>query len=759
MKLLAELQKRNVFRVLTGYVVTGWIIMQIADVLVPAMGLPDWTISLLLFLAVIGLPFVIYFSWAFELTPDGLKKESDLPDDYTKPPETAKKLDIVNFSLLVLAIGYLLFNQLTSTDDEQLESNQTAKSNPDSTVPTPSFAVNSGNSIAVLPFENMSSDPEQEYFSDGITEELLNLLAKLPELKVVARTSSFQFKARNDVGIKQIAEQLEVKHVLEGSIRKSNNKVRITAQLIDAESGFHLWSETYDRELDDVFVIQDEISVAIVEALKLPLKIADEPKSITTRLLSTRDISISSEAHDYYLRGLQQLNIKSFDSLERAKHFFEQALLIKPDYFEAKLGLLLTLFNEYEFGKHTTQEQLVKIDNILSPLYVAHPENASVLQYKSRFSYHTLKFDEGRKYQLKALKIDPYNLQAFESFMADSYYGDAELASHFGRDYIQAVFEELVARDPLNWNLYFNNALIQMTLNVDIQAAERNFNRVLEMNPRAANSNFKLAELYALYDGRLVDAIKSLELTIASNPDDPDGAIYTAMHYVSLGDAAKAREYIDLPLALINGRSAEARKVLTQILLLEQRYEEALALIEDTLANDKMIFRRYAKEAIVNMGVYIKLMSETPSDVLKWFESNSPETIAQENLDEYYGDAYADTWLLNTLAYLATQSGDRNRGNKIANKLSLLTESVILTNRPKISPANYYRIAVANAANYSNVKLIDLLRSAVNAGGYQDWRYVLQWMPSLQKLKAEPDYHALIAYLEEEMMRQRQFLE
>ena len=242
MILVSELRRRNVFRMAVLYAVTAWLIMQAAEVVIGLAHLPDWIGPTILGLLAVGFPIALIFSWFYELTPEGISLETDVDRSESMAHVTGRRLDFIVISLLCAAVILFAYDKWWMRGPPE-------------------------KSIAVLAFTNMSNDPEQEYFSDGISEELLNVLAKIPGLRVAARTSSFQFKDENR-DIINIGQQLSVTHVLEGSVRKAGNQLRITAQLIDASNGFHLWSETYDRELANIFALQDEVSAAIVGALE-----------------------------------------------------------------------------------------------------------------------------------------------------------------------------------------------------------------------------------------------------------------------------------------------------------------------------------------------------------------------------------------------------------------------------------------------------------------------------------------------------------
>ncbi len=242
MSLFAELKRRNVFRVGVAYAVAAWLLIQVTDIMVPTLGLPEWIGKATIFLLIIGFVPAIIFAWAFELTPEGIKREKDVDRSQSITAQTGRKLNYAITALLALAVVYLLMDKFSPAEPGADSGPVTAA------VDSTAEPVENLKSIAVLPFVNMSDDAANEYFSDGISEEILNALAKVKDLKVAGRTSSFAFKGENQ-DLRRIGEALGVKHILEGSVRKAGNTVRITAQLVQVDDGFHLWSDTYDREL------------------------------------------------------------------------------------------------------------------------------------------------------------------------------------------------------------------------------------------------------------------------------------------------------------------------------------------------------------------------------------------------------------------------------------------------------------------------------------------------------------------------------
>ncbi len=328
MPLFEELKRRNVFKVAIAYVLLGWAVLQGADFLLDLVEAPVWVIRVFAIAGLVGFPFALFFAWAFELTPEGVKREKDVDRSQSITASTGRKLNGVIIGLLTLVILLLVVERIFFADGAAPPEIAAVAEAPGNAVVQPIQ-----NSVAVLPFVNMSADPDNEYFSEGVAEEILNVLARVPELKVTARTSSFSYKG-SDATIARIARELGVNHVLEGSVRKSGNQVRVTAQLIEAGNDFHLWSETYDRELNDIFAIQDEIAGAIAQALKVRLlPAADQPNLTGTTNL---------EAYELYLQGVNLWHLRTGESLEQALTLFQQAIDLDPGFARAHAYLALT---------------------------------------------------------------------------------------------------------------------------------------------------------------------------------------------------------------------------------------------------------------------------------------------------------------------------------------------------------------------------------------------------------------------------------
>jgi TolB-like protein len=341
MSLFDELKRRNVFRVSIGYIGTAWLLLQVVDLVLDNVNSPDWVVQVFMLALAIGFPLAIFFAWAFEITPEGIKKEKDIDRSQSIVTKTGRKLDFSIMLVMAVALGWFAWDKFATppeTSEMPTAVAQIESATHQETAPEPAAP---GKSIAVLPFANMSDDASNEYFSDGISEEILNALAKVKELKVAGRTSSFAFKGRNE-DLRLIGETLGVSHILEGSVRKAGNKVRITAQLIQVEDGFHLWSDTYDRELTDIFAIQDEIAAAILEQLKTALL---GGQSIATTRADT-------QAYDLYLLARQRIYTRNRLQLESALELLNQALEIDPGFAPAwaQKGITILLLSDRNYG-------------------------------------------------------------------------------------------------------------------------------------------------------------------------------------------------------------------------------------------------------------------------------------------------------------------------------------------------------------------------------------------------------------------------
>ena len=333
MSLLAELKRRNVIRMAGLYLVGAWLLVQVAGTVLPWFAVSASALRGLVLVLAIGFVPALVFAWVFELTPDGIKRDAQVNPMQSIAPQTARRMDRMIIAVLMLALVYFGFDKFVLSPRRETAT-VAAAVNADAAHPAAATqSLVSKKSIAVLPFVDMSQSQDQEYFSEGIAEELLNRLAQLTDLKVAARTSAFQFKGKN-LDVADIGRQLKVSHVLEGSVRKDGTRLRITAQLIDCATGYHLWSETFERDGADVFQVQDEISTAIATALEAKL---------SSRPATTAVKPVDPAAYDDYLQGRAYFARRVGDNLRLAVAAFDRAIARDPSYSPAYSGRAFAL--------------------------------------------------------------------------------------------------------------------------------------------------------------------------------------------------------------------------------------------------------------------------------------------------------------------------------------------------------------------------------------------------------------------------------
>jgi TolB-like protein len=434
MSLFGELKRRNVFRVAIAYLAASWLLIEVAETVFPLFGFGDTPARLAVILLAIGFPLFLVFSWLYEFTPEGLMLEKDLDRTGPAPRAGTTRLDRVIIVLLVLALGYFAVDKFVIEPRRVAEIVEETAQQARSAALVESYGEKS---IAVLPFVNLSADPEQEYFSDGISEEILNLLAQIPELRVISRSSAFSFKGR-DIAIPEVAKQLNVAHVLEGSVRKAGERVRITAQLIEARSDMHLWSQTYDRTLDDIFAVQDEIAAAIGNALKMELALVGGEPARPTAIEAG-----STAAYDAYLQARALMHHRNRDSMEEAVSQLERVVRLDDGFApaHAQLAIATMLLSSYvktdrEAARRTALRHLDRAEVLEPDLAELHAGRALLAQFNNEPGA-TIEHAE------KALASNPNYIDALQWLRI--------ALLRFGRyEKAHAILEKMLMIDPLS---------------------------------------------------------------------------------------------------------------------------------------------------------------------------------------------------------------------------------------------------------------------------------------------------------------------
>jgi TolB-like protein/Tfp pilus assembly protein PilF len=507
-----ELKRRNVIRVAGLYLVGAWLVVQVAGTVLPMFGTPEWLPRTIVVLLAIGFVPAVIFSWVFELTPQGLKREDDVAPEQSITPQTGRRMDRTIIVVLVLALGYFAFDKFVLTPRREAALVASA-------VPNESKVVINAKSIAVLPFENLSEEKANAFFAEGVQDEILTHLARIADLKVISRTSVMQYKSGAPRNLREIAQQLGVAHVVEGSVQRAANKIRVNAQLIDARNDAHLWGQTYDRELADVFAIQSEIAKAIADQLQAKLS-PNEKKAIEQP--PTKDLA----AFDLYSRAKSLLLTGSFSAtgdpdVLKAIELLDEAVKRDPSFFDAYCQLAYAHEQLYAvFGSDHTPARLALAEAAVQAATRLRPDAAETHLARAQYLYYGL------------------------------------------RDYAGALAELEIARRALpNDPLLFELTGYILRRRGQQEEGLRNLERAAELDPRNFFTLQQIAVSYLLL-GRYAEAIAALDRALAIVPDNVETRANRDLYELCWkGDTRPLHQTIDSILAQGPGAIVSAANI------------------------------------------------------------------------------------------------------------------------------------------------------------------------------------------------------
>lgn len=520
MSLFTELKRRNVFRVAAAYIIVGWLLTEVLATLLPMFGAPDWVgKAIVVVVAVTFIPVVI-FAWAFELTPEGIKREKDVDRSQSITDDTGRKLDYVTIAAVILGVAFIAWSG-SGVDKRPAPANDNNASVPPS--------------VAVLPFVNMSGNIDNEYFSDGLTETLLHMLSQVPDIKVAARTSSFAFKNKEQ-DIRKIAGELGVAHVLEGSVQRAGDKVRVTAQLIRADDGFHVWSSNYDRTLNDIFAIQDEIAADVGRSLKSSLLGSN---AVRIESIGTHDVL----AYDLYLQALSHRAAGSYTSLEEAEELLKQALLRDPEFYDAKRVLGSVYYAQQETGLKDQDQALENAVILLEQVLAVRPSDAtakalltSINAFRAENTGAYRAFQDAVPKMLELVSAAPNDI--------DVRIECARVLSFAGQNDEALLHIEAAQQiDPINSHVHFLHGRVLEGLD-RYEEARNSYARSLELRPDQPNAYNRLA-IVSLSIGDGVGYVSNLLNAMAIDSQDHEIATALAWFLYRLGLLDHADYYRD----------------------------------------------------------------------------------------------------------------------------------------------------------------------------------------------------------------------
>ena len=518
MSLVKELKRRNVFRVAAAYLVVGWLLTEVLTTILPTLGAPDWTTRAVILIFAFGFIPAVVLSWVYEITPDGVKREKDLDRDDPKHRSKVKKLDYLTIAAVILAIVFF--------------ASFSAQQQPDNVLIVEEAVSNE--SVAVLPFVNMSKDKDNEYFSDGLTETLLHMLAQYPELKVAARTSSFAFKGQN-TDIREIASALQVAHILEGSVQQVGDRVRITVQLIRAVDGFHVWSEIYDRTIDDIFAIQDEIAIKVGGALSASILSPGGGGKVAS--ISTNDL----DAYDLYLQARRERATFSFGGLMAAEELLKGALTIDPDFIEAKNELAGNYLDQTNTGLMNESDAFTTALAITDQVLAVRPSNAAARAIQIFIKLATFSDMDDKETVFESLR-------ELESIVAE------HPAEYQARVFLTQLLQGLqqpekalqlqldaLERDPYNARIHYEIGTLYLGMD-QLDDARDALNKSIEIAPNQPNAYLRLA-MVALQTGDGVEFLRQNLKSLSVDPRDHEIPGFIAAFLYQLGLIAEGDDF------------------------------------------------------------------------------------------------------------------------------------------------------------------------------------------------------------------------
>jgi TolB-like protein/cytochrome c-type biogenesis protein CcmH/NrfG len=530
MSLVDELRRRNVFRVAAAYLVVGWLLTEVLTTLLPTLGAPDWASRAVILIFALGFIPAVIFSWFYELTPDGIKRDEEVTRDESVRRGASRKLEYVTVTGVVILIVFVgLFSARQTGDDT-----------------APLELVVGEASVAVLPFANMSDDKGNEYFSDGLTETLLHMLAQVPDLKVAARTSSFAFKDQN-VNVQEIAAALGVANILEGSVQRSGDRVRITAQLVRASDGFHIWSEVYDRTVNDIFDTQDEIARKVGFALTQSLL---GPEDAQVAGVTTAD----PDAYDLYLQARKARLTYSYAGLKAAEDLLKGALLIDPDFLDAKIELAASYIQQYETGLIDTGEAINEVLVIIDQVLEARPDD----RVAEALKVYASAMSEMIAGDFQALPLAATRLEEIVAEVPNELQPRLLLVRTYTslqqNEKAIPVLENALATDPYNPQILYEIGTTHFYLE-NWDEAQEALLKSLEIEPRQPNGYNFLARI-GLQRGDGVDYVSNVFKALEVDPEDHElpGALAVFLYELGLieqGDDLRRRVITLAPTSVV----------------------------------------------------------------------------------------------------------------------------------------------------------------------------------------------------------------
>lgn len=730
MSIFNELKRRNVLRVGAAYIVSSWLLIQVAETIFPLFGFGDTPARMVVIVLAIGFLPAMVFAWVFQLTPEGLKKDEDVDRTLSIAPQSGKKLDRLIMVVLALALGYFSFDKFVLSPERETEiAEQARQQGAEQALEETRLEKQSKPSIAVLPFTTRSSQEDTVFFADGIHDDLLTLLANIGDLKVISRTSVLQYRdtTRN---LRDIGKELGATTILEGGIQQAGDNVRINMQLIRAETDEHLWAQTYDRALtlENVFAIQSEIA----EAISIQLAATLSPRE-QSRIRQAPTLNF--DAHNAYIKGRQLFAQQSFDALHTAQAEFEKAIEIDPQYVEARIGLAHSYAQLAHTGAITVQVMLdggqAHIENALA----ADPQNSYGQAVNGLYRYANKRDDAEDTFKY-AIELNPNSVDALDIY-AD-YLRDE-------RRYEEAllVIRRALELDPLSATLFHDLGRSQIALG-EFEKAQFAFDRISQINPGNPYAAHGSA-LATILSGELYKAGYWSDQAASSDPDDFENPATLTIIYTSLGNFQMAEQRIREALALKDNQpyplAAQAH-----LMKVTGKPQQALAIaraylanqLEDRWGSERVMLRLLQDEAIA---------SGNHEEALGWFRKLIPECLEKEPVVDASNIQKAVD-----LAHLLLLSGEKDQAERLLNTIVQRYDELYARGSANY-PMGIAKVDALALLGQEKASITDL-QQKVDDGFRMMWSWDTELNRNQDSLRDKPEYQAIIDWLRADMAAQ-----
>ena len=739
MSFIDELKRRNVFKVGIAYLVGSWLLIQVADILLDNIGAPAWVLQTLFVALGVGFFITLFFAWAFEMTPEGVKREKDVDRSHSITPQTGKKLNNTILALMAVVIAYLLFDKFSVEEPDPIptpangiaENSSSGKPDPALNIKTEAEPAINRLSIAVLPFDNRSNREEDQFFTDGIHDDLLTTIAKIGSMKVISRTSVMEYKGTTKK-IPEIARELGVANILEGGIQRSGNQVRINVQLIDAVTDEHLWAEIFDRELtaENLFAIQSEISGEIAKALETTLS-PEEQQRVNERPTE------SLAAYSAYLRGRQLLARRNAESIDLALTEFQRAVDIDPGFALAWVGVadsaqLALRYSDMDRpeAEKLSSEAIARALAINDRLGEAHLARAEFLYRIQR------RYEEAELAYKLAIKFSPGYAQGWQRY--------ANFLVTFPKRLNEALdlAKKAAELDPLS-AIVQNQITSALTRLGRFEEAEQRLLQLIEQDPQFAETYNKMAEL-KLAAGQFDEAIFWLHRAQSLDPGNIRYVLYEMWPQMAIGNT----DELDTLLArmeIMDPNSSTLSFMEVFINIYKQNYPAALEAAHTF--DQKTGYRPNGK----GPQMYVQTMMGNYASAREAGESALPDYFIRQN---WARSIEEDPETSCFIAWLLTQTNDEEMGIELSLQTSdyVLNESRNVTENPK-----YYALELCQIVLGRSDDALTSFEQRVKANQFKEWWLDMKH-PAYQLLRHEPHFQNIQADIQHRTSVQREAL-